>query len=324
MGQHDIALRHVVQQQVTAVAAGLAPGFPIESATWIETQLTAMERRCDKALELCGGGQSRLLHLEFLVDPGSDLGYRMYEYNALLVISLHTRFKAQLASAPDRGAAACEVPPVKSVALVLSGRAQPWPAVGQFRTSWPEEAEHAVFSGHHFQIEPVYQRSVAQLMARPGAFWLVFTPLAFDANIDRMRQVLAEIQRREPGQKERGELYTALLVMAELDPWTHGLRKGIKMLVQEMDRESILAASETFREFFEDGRAKGIEEGKARGIELMLQSMLVRALRRELTPEERAALPARVAALHGEEAAANLLDLGPDALLAWLHGPDAE
>lgn len=116
--------------------------------------------------------------------------------------------------------------------------------------------------------------------------------------------------------------------MAELDPWKHGLRKGIKMLVQEMDRESIIMASETFREFFEDGRAKGIEQGiekgKAQGIQLMLQSLLVRTLRRELTPEEQAALPSRVAALDGEQAAATLLDLGPDGLLAWLHGPDAE
>lgn len=316
MGQYDIALRHVVQQQITALAAGIAPDFPVESASWLETQLTALERRSDKALELRGAGQRRLLHVEFLVDPRSDLDFDMFEYSSMLVISLYTEAKAQAGGK----LAAIEIPPIKSVAIVLSGRARPWPRTGQYRTSWPESG---AFTGHQFQIEPVYQRTVEELMARPGAFWLVFTPLATNANVDFMRRVIEEIRCREPGQKERGELYTALLVMAELDPWGHGLRKEIEMLVQEMDLESIMA-SETLRNAYQDGEAKGLLKGVEQCKEVMLRTLLARRLHRELTPEEQGLLSTRLPTLDPEHAASVVLDLSADALLAWLHGPDAE
>lgn len=304
MGQYDIALRHVVQQQITALAAGVAPDFPVESATWLETQLTALERRSDKALELRGAGQRRLLHVEFLVDPRSDLDFDMFEYSSMLVISLYTEAKAQAGGK----LAAIEIPPIKSVAIVLSGRARPWPPTGHYRTSWPESG---AFTGHQFQIEAVYQRSVEELMARPGAFWLVFTPLATNANVDFMRRIIEEIRCREPGKKERGELYTALLVMAELDPWGHNIRREIEMLVQRMDLESIMA-SETLHEAYQEGK------------EAMLHALLARRLHRELTPEEQGLLSTRLPTLDPEHAASVVLDLSADALLAWLHGPDAE
>ena len=88
MGQYDIALRHVVEQHARDLVQGLSPGLPVESASWVETQLTAMERRMDKALELRSGGLRRLLHLEIVVDPTSRLAFRMFEYATLLVISL--------------------------------------------------------------------------------------------------------------------------------------------------------------------------------------------------------------------------------------------
>ncbi|HSN96767.1 MAG TPA: hypothetical protein VLS89_00670, partial [Candidatus Nanopelagicales bacterium] len=245
-----------------------------------------------------------------VADPRGDLGFRMFEYSAMLVISLYTEAKAQAGS----HTAAVEIPPVNSVAIVLSGRARPWPPTGQYRTSWPEGA---LFSGHQFQIEPVYQRTVEELMARPGAFWLVFTPLATNANVDFMRQVIDEIRCREPGQRERGELYTALLVMAELDPWGHKLRKEIEMLVQQMDLESIMA-SETLRNAFEDGRAKGVTQGIEQGKEALLHTLLAHRLHRELTPEEQVSLSARLPSLDPEHAAAIVLDLSADALLAWL------
>jgi len=118
MGQYDIALRHVVEQHARDLVQGLSPGLPVESASWVETQLTAMERRMDKALELRSDGRRRLLHLEIVVDPTSSLAFRMFEYAAMLVISL------QAASEASAGVRA-ELPPVKSMALVLSGRAKP-------------------------------------------------------------------------------------------------------------------------------------------------------------------------------------------------------
>jgi len=118
MGQYDIALMHVVERHARDLVRGFSPAMPVESAAWVDTQLTAMERRMDKALELRSDGRRRLLHLEIVVDPTSSLAFRMFEYAAMLVISL------QAASEASAGVRA-ELPPVKSMALVLSGRAKP-------------------------------------------------------------------------------------------------------------------------------------------------------------------------------------------------------
>jgi hypothetical protein len=326
MGQYDIALRHVVQRHARDLVVGLTPAFPVESATWVETQLTFIERRLDKALELRGRGSRRLLQVEFIVDPEGDLGFRMFEYAALLVIALHAvaRARGEGGSGKGEGGRAggvgAEVPPVKSVALVLSGPRKPWPELGEYRTSWPDGDP---FSGHRFQIEPVYQRTTAELLARPGAFWLVFTPLAVDANPQSMRQVVEEILRREPCEDGRADLYAALLVLAELDPWGHNLREEIEMLVQELDVESIMK-SKTLREVFEKGVEKGIDKGRKECIEEMLHRMLVSRLDRELTLVEQVALTARTSAMGGAQDAAAVLELDADALVAWLLGPDAE
>lgn len=316
MGQYDIALRHIALRCGEELAQGLRLTFPVESVSSIETQLTALERRIDRVLELRGGGERRLVQLEFIVAPESDLALRMFEYAVLLVLSLHA------ADGPGRGDGA--IPPVESVAVLLSGRAAPWPLEGQFRTNWPESER---FCGQRFRIEAVYQRKVAELMARPGVFWLVFTPLAVDATEDAIRQVVEEIRRREPRDEQRAELYAVMQVLAELAPWGHTWHKEIRMRVQELDQQSILA-SETLREVFEQGIEKGmeqgIEKGRRQGIEEMLRGVLARRLRRELSAAEQAAVASRASTLDDPQAAAAVFELDTEALLTWLLGHDAE
>lgn len=99
----------------------------------------------------------------------------------------------------------------------------------------------------------------------------------------------------------------------------HNLREEIEMLVQQMDLDSIMA-SETLRKAYQDGYAKGF----AQFMEALLRALLARRLHRELTPEEQGILSARVPTLDPERAASVVLDLSDEALLAWLHGPDAE
>jgi hypothetical protein len=281
----------------------------------METQLTTLERRMDRALELRSNGTRRLLHLEVVVDPEADFPPRMFEYASLLIIAQRTAPDQSQGAAKKGEGAAKEFPPIKSVALLLCGRAKPWPPFGELRTSWPEPEP---FSGHRYQIEAVYQRTVDQLLSRPGVFWLVFGPLAVDAMPEAMWRVLEEIRHREPLPEERAELYVAMLVLAALDTWGHNLRQEIKAMMQRLDRETIREAirtNETFREWFEEGRKKGIEE--------MLHNLFIRRIHRELTPAEKEALSSRAAILDAEQATA-VVDLPADALMAWLRAPDAE
>ncbi|WP_437677768.1 hypothetical protein [Sorangium sp. So ce131] len=105
-------------------------------------------------------------------------------------------------------------------------------------------------------IDAVYQRTVAELRARGSVFWLVFAPLARDATLAAMREVLAEIHARAANYEERVDLITAFLEIASVDPWEHNLRKELtRMLTREMEMEMIRSlpgiekiAVEAFRE----------------------------------------------------------------------------
>ncbi|MCA9641193.1 MAG: hypothetical protein KC492_10885, partial [Myxococcales bacterium] len=203
----------------------------------------------DKALELCSDGDRRFLHVEVVVDP-SRLPRRIHEYASLLVMSLDAS-----AQATDDGSDT--LPPVKSVALLLSGRAKAWPPIGELRTSWPDPEP---WTGHKFQIEPVYQRTVDEMLSRPGVFWLVFAPICMDATAASMRHVVEEMRRREANETERAELYAAMLVVAELNTWGHNLGEELRAMMRDLDHETIMQ-SRTLREAFETGVKKGIAKG---------------------------------------------------------------
>ena len=80
MGQYDILLRHVARRYSHDMAVGLLPTAPIRAVRWIDTQLTAIiERRADKALELETGDGPGLLKVEFAVDPGRSIFFRMFD-----------------------------------------------------------------------------------------------------------------------------------------------------------------------------------------------------------------------------------------------------
>ncbi|WP_234023392.1 hypothetical protein [Sorangium cellulosum] len=196
----------------------------VEALGWIDSQVTKIERRLDKALRLRVDGEPRVLHVEFCFALRDDVPDRVFEYLGFL-------FAALRAEAPGES-----VPPIESVAVVLSGRRRRLPAIGKRRTAWPGRR----FSGTHFRIDAVYQRTVAELRARGSVFWLVFAPLARDATLAGMREVLAEIHARAANYAERVDFITAFWEMASVDPWGHNLRKELtKMLTREMEEEMI-------------------------------------------------------------------------------------
>jgi hypothetical protein len=314
MGPYDVSLRHVAQRHPDELVQALLPADrPIEVVGWLDTQVTSIERRLDKALELRVAGRRKLLGVEFEIDYRSDAAFRSYAYQALLLIGLGAQEKAL-------------PPPMESVIILLRGRQDPWPPWIEFRSGWSK----AWWNGVHVRMEPVYQRTVGELCARPGVFWLVFTPLALDATVSGMRGVIETIRRRVPEDAERAELYVVLLMMAEVNAWGHNLREEIKTMLEGMDLE-LLLQSTTLREAFEEGEAKGEAKGKAEGkaegkrevIQEMLGSLLASRMGRELTPAEQEALAKRAAAIDPKRAVDTVFKLEGDALAAWLLDPNA-
>jgi hypothetical protein len=198
--------------------------------------------------------------------------------------------------------------PVHSVVIVLRGRKEPWPEEGEYATDWPE----VPWSGTRFRIKAVYQRTMAELRARGGLLWRVFAPLAVDASVAGMREVLREIRASAATDEVRAVLYTALLVMAEIDPWGHNLAKEIKAMMEEDSLDEILKLSPTLRKAFDDGAQSGKQQ-------LMSEAFAAQAGRAP-TPDEEIALARRTQEIGATQALRDLFKLHGDALIAWLLG----
>ena len=322
MGDADITLRHVARRRPAELARPfLPPGRSIEGVGWIDTQLTHLERRVDKGLRLHIDGELRALQIELFLDLRPEVPRRMFNYLGLLSLALDAEAQGQAA------------PPIESVAVVLSGRKRRWPKWGSHCTAWPKSR----FSGAHFRIDAVYQRTVAELRARGSVLWLVFTPLARDATAKAMRTVVKEIQAGAEDEEDRIDLYAALLTMAKIDPWKHNLEEEIRamLMMTPTDNERLRRilcelVQEDIDRAREEGIEKGIEKGIAKGREETREEM-IRALlgrlftrrvgRRPSTAEERA-LVERARDLGAEQVEDALLDHEGEALVRWLLGSD--
>jgi hypothetical protein len=291
---------------------------------WVDTQVTKLERRPDKALRLRVGGELRVLDVELCFTLRDGVPDRMYEYVAFLFAALRMEAPAEA------------VPPIECVAVVLSGRRRRLPATGERRTGWPDRR----FSGMRFRIDAVYQRTVAELRARGSVFWLVFAPLARDATVPAMREVVAEICEGAASDEERSDLLTAFEVMATIDPWGHNLGKELTMLVEDpipnrverffgmtLDelRETILARekarTKARKRAQEEGQEEAQKHGREEAITELLGRLFARRVGRPPTNDEERSILDRARAVGPVEVEDALLDLDREALVRWLAEP---
>ncbi|MDI1430717.1 hypothetical protein [Polyangium sorediatum] len=293
----DLILRHVSHRFPEDLARGLLGVKGPLSATVLETQIASRHRELDRTLDVEVKGERRLLHLEWQGDMPANMPFRSYEYQSLMA----------LAVAAESRAGSQLVPPIESVVVLLGGRAEPWPPHGSYRLSPPD----APFSGVHFRIEPVYQRTVAELAAR-GPFWLIFAPLALDADEPCIRRVMEDL-RAQVSPEAFEELGVAMAVLAEADQRGRDLRSVVRtMLPRELVMQNWI-----YKEGLEDGRQKGREEGLQTGL-APLAHQFERRLRRPLTPTERATLAERLLQQGAERLGDVVLDLSPEDLATWL------
>jgi len=219
-------------------------------------------------------------------------------------------------------------PPIESIVVLLGGREEPWPSHGSYRTSPP----NAPFSGVVFRIEAVYQRTVAEIVAR-GGLWLAFAPLAIDADERRVAEVLETLREREP-RSVFEEVGVAMTVMADADCRKRGLGDVVRSL---LPRELVMRNwiyQEGMEKGLETGLAqgleKGLEKGLAKGLETGLEKgreegehrtllrLFERRLGRPLSAAEHARLGERIHTQGAEKIADLVIDLSADDLATWL------
>jgi len=145
-----------------------------------------------------------------------------------------------------------------------------------------------------FQIDAVYQRTVAELEER-GPMWMIFTPLAVDANREEMERVLARLRDELP-ERRSNELTVAMAVMADTDK----RRRKLKNVIVPWLSKEIVMQSWIYKDGEKDGLKKGLEKGRAEGRAELLLDLLAAKFGR---------VPAKVRA--------RVLKASPEELTAW-------
>jgi hypothetical protein len=306
----DLILRHVSHLFPEELARGLLGADSSLTAAVFETQVTSRHRALDRTLDVRVDGHRRLLHVEWQGHMPVDMPFRTYEYQVLL----------GLAVAGERRGGIELVPPIESVVVLLAGREEPWPAYGSYRLS----PQNAPFSGVHFRIEPVYQRTVAELEAMESPFWMIFAPLAVDADERGLQNSMKRLRARVSSESYE-ELGVAMAVLAEADGRERGLRNVVRSLLPRelvMQSQFLKEMKELFRE---EGRREGREAGlaearaEARAEALRpLVHLVERRLDRVLSAGERDRLAERMQQDGAERVGDAVLDLAPEDLAAWI------
>lgn len=293
----DLTLRHVTRQFPEQFArALLPPGAVITAASWPDTQVTSRQRRLDRALDVTVDGERRFEHTEWQLEMEADVPLRVFEYNTLFALAL-------AAEAPT----GTKVPRIRSTLVLLSGRDKAWPAEGEYRTS----PEGAPFSGVSYRIDAVYQRTVAELAARGSPLWMIFAPLAVDADPDRMKQVLDKL-RAETSPRDFGELAVAMTVVADKDKRQRGLREAI---LSALDEEVVMESW-----VFNQGKQQGKQQGELNVLVTLYEMLLARPL----TDREHTTLMQRLETLGYQRLLAVQQTRSGDALATWLADPNAD
>ncbi|WP_437720393.1 hypothetical protein [Sorangium sp. So ce861] len=149
-------------------------------------------------------------------------------------------------------------------------------------------------------------------------------PLARDATAAALREVVAEIHAGAKGAEERAELYTALVVMATIDPWGHNLLKELITMVEDKE-EGLLRRTPIIGEMIieaeQRGEQRGEERGEQKAIAELLGRLFARRIGRRPTAEEERSIVERARAIGPGEVEDALLDLEGEALVRWLAEP---
>lgn len=294
MGDLDITLRHIARQMPESLVHGvLGPDTECTIEGWQDTQVTALERRLDRVLAVRTPAGRRWLHVEWEWEWSRDLPYRVYEYQALLSMAQRDpRNKLGRAS-------------IESTVVLLTGRSAPWPSWGRHRVSPRGER----FSGARFRIDPVYQRTVAELVDRESLLWLVFAPLARDAAPESMGPALTAARALSHDVAELAEVVAAMEVVADYAPRSDALKEWF----MSINDEGMIERSRPFRA----GEARGEARGEVQGLAPLVR-LFERKLQRALADGERVRLLERLHTLGPERLGDAALDLDGDALGAWL------
>lgn len=308
----DTVLRHVSRAHGDTLSRVLfGTKKPILELRWIETQLASRQRRVDRAMSVRIGDKHHWQHIEWTEKLTDDVCIRVYEYNHLLVMAAQADAKA----ASKRGKPPVVPATVDSVVVVLTGPREGFPATGFYRTSSAKRK----FSGVRFGIEAIYLRTVAEIEAMGGVFWLVFVPLAVDADEPKLVRTI-EAMKSRTNPDDFDALLATMFSMASLKKDRH---RFLPVIRSAAGRPDMLFRNELTdmwtRQGRRIGRKEGLEKGHEQGQRDLLLSQFERRLQRVLTESEKTTFNTWWSEAGGPEEMSNaVIDLASSELAARL------
>lgn len=209
-------------------------GFPGRRVDIVDADVSTFTGAADKVLRV-RGEPDWLLALDFQTGPDASLPRRMHVYNALL---------------EDRHGLL-----VRSVAILLTRRANLTALDGRYRRQFPDEEPHLDF---RYQVIRVWELQ-AEALLNGGLATLPLAPLAdvgrneLSGVIDRMAKRFRQANRQTP------DLWAASFVLM-------GLRYD-KPLIERLLREiGMMEESVTYQAIIRKGEERGVRIGEQRAL----------------------------------------------------------
>ncbi len=217
-------LTQMIDQHPQAFARPFSPaGSRVEVSGWFKADGLDGHDDLHKVLVVRINGKPGLLHVKLQPAPFAELAAEMFD--------VHTRLARQLhAVRADRGL------PIVSAVAQLTGPPHVVARFGQLQTS----PEGAPFSGLHFQIDPIFCRSVNQLSSRGAGLWGAFAPLARDADPDRLWRQLIAMSAVITDPARLRLTFDLMGHLADLDPERRHLRETVEAFARHLP--ALLAA----------------------------------------------------------------------------------
>lgn len=304
----DRVLRYISRKHPRSYAYGhLRRHVSIDDFEWLETQMGTAERRLDRALLVVMGDERRVLHAEWATRWTRHAMDRGFEYHNLFAIEAGWDARAKSV----KGKPPVEPARVDSFMVVLTGSHRKKPTTMVRRTS----SDDVPFCGVEMRVEFIYQRTVAEVEAMGGLFWLVFVPLAVDVDEGKLDRVLRRIERQTKTEEAYADLLAAMTILARLNKRNQHLAD---VLESRAKRENVAMKNCFFVEGKKEGKKEGKREGQKQGQLAILAHLLERRIKRSLTEAERARLAARLDKDGPDNLGDVVLDLSPDEIESWL------
>jgi predicted transposase YdaD len=232
---YDVTAKDLMEDYPADWVSVLGP-WQVQTATWIDTDVSTVSAASDKILKVEDGSTTWLLHVEAQANHDLELAQRVYFYNTLF----HYRHKLL----------------VRSVIVLLRPEASASNLTGQYVLQFDGEAAYLDF---RYRVVRVWELPVEPLL-QGGLGTLPLAPITDEA-AGNLGGVFAKIRQRldqEATPTQANKLITSAYLLL-------GLIYTPEQIAEFFTGFTAMKESSTYQAILAEGEQKGLVKGEIRG-----------------------------------------------------------